>query len=418
VEPGSWGRFEGALAGRSARVFSLPPGPKRLRLALGERLVAVLSEGERVTSVHWLGGRAFAEAVRSGADRLTLLHTGEGAHRFVVDALPTSAGGGDPVAAAGPLLLPERPFEGRFLERGWERLTVPAGVAVAGELRTLGGRRDGAMPIWVGADGRVAVGERLPADLFQSRTGEGTGKVGGTLRLPHDDGLVLAWFEGGEGGTPWLAGEPPTPIAVAPPAVVPLAGTVQRLTFDLSQPALVSLRAGGGAVAVVREGGRERVTIHPDGVAVDAYLPAGPSEIWLRGLAGWPLVGSAEVTAAPVEVIGEGLGPEILLAAGETRLFAFPVDRSGPVGLGVRADADVVEVRLLDADGKTLGEGFVQMMELEPGTYLLALTAPADTRPLRARPAVVGIDPPGTGPPPEVIEAYLRQADVLEGGAE
>ncbi len=63
-------------------------------------------------------------------------------------------------------------------------------------------------------------------------------------------------------------------------------------------------------------------------------------------------------------------------------------------------------------------DSFVQMPELEPGTYLLALTAPTDTRPLRARPAVVGIDPPGTGPPREVIEEFLAKAGEFEGGAE
>jgi hypothetical protein len=267
----------------------------------------------------------------------------------------------------------------------------------------------------VGADGRIAAGAQIPAEVL--------GKVGGTLRLPHGAGLVLAWLEPSQGAAsrPWL-GESPggstaETIAVEPPAVVPLAGSVQRLALDLPRPALVSLRSGGGAVTVVRRGGAaedERVAIHSDGVAVDAYLPTGRSEIWLRGLAGRPLMGDAEVTAAAVEKIGEGLGPEILLGPGETRLFAFPVERAGPVGLGVRADADILEVRLLNTEGKILGEGFVQMPELKPGTYLLSLTAPRDSRPLRARPAVVGIDPPGTGPPPEVIEEYLAQMDDFE----
>ena len=93
--------------------------------------------------------------------------------------------------------------------------------------------------------------------------------------------------------------------------------------------------------------------------------------------------------------IDEGLGPEILLAAGETRIFSLTVERVAAVGLGVRAGADVVETVLLDAGGRCLGEGVVQMHELEPGDYLLTLTLPATAPPVRARAVVVGLEPPG-----------------------
>src|SRR5207247_3930483 len=51
-----------------------PLEPKRMRLAVGEATVAVLSDGDHVTSVHWQGGEPFEETLETSADSLTLLH--------------------------------------------------------------------------------------------------------------------------------------------------------------------------------------------------------------------------------------------------------------------------------------------------------------------------------------------------------
>lgn len=104
----------------------------------------------------------------------------------------------------------------------------------------------------------------------------------------------------------------------------------------------------------------------------------------------------------------KGLGPEVLLPPGATRLFSFGVERPGPVGVGVRSSEDVVEATLMSSDGRRLGCGTAQMPTLEPGTYLLSLHAPREGRPVRARPAVVGLTPPDTGPPEEVVRQYLE----------
>ena len=74
------------------------------------------------------------------------------------------------------------------------------------------------------------------------------------------------------------------------------------------------------------------------------------------------------------------------------------------MGIGVRADAGAVDCWLLDARGKRIGSGVVQMPELEKGTYLLVLHVPADASPVRCRPALAGVKLPATGPPAEVIQ--------------
>jgi hypothetical protein len=97
----------------------------------------------------------------------------------------------------------------------------------------------------------------------------------------------------------------------------------------------------------------------------------------------------------------------VLLPAGGTRGFSFEVTRNGPIGLGVRADSDVVETTLWTAAGQKLGSGVVQMPQLSPGSYVLAIHVPAGSRPVLARPAVAGLKPPSLDPPDEVIQTYV-----------
>jgi hypothetical protein len=52
----------------------------------------------------------------------------------------------------------------------------------------------------------------------------------------------------------------------------------------------------------------------------------------------------------------------------------------------------------------------VQMTKLTPGEYVLTLHAPPQSNPAKVRPAVVGIRPPDTGPPAEVVRKYLQLA--------
>jgi hypothetical protein len=55
------------------------------------------------------------------------------------------------------------------------------------------------------------------------------------------------------------------------------------------------------------------------------------------------------------------------------------------------------------------------MPALDAGAYLLALSAPADAAPVRARPAVVGLVPPDTGPPEDVVRQYVQAPEEEVG---
>jgi hypothetical protein len=396
----AWGSWDAALSGVTAQAFDLPPGPKRMRLALRAGTVAVLSDGDHVSSVHWRGDAPFEETVDGSADRLTVLHTRTEADELHVELLPL-----DPAGIVAPLAV-AAPYERAQLRAGVLRLGVAPAEPDALHPRTLHVRtvedssRD--TPALLGSDGRIVRGRDLAL-----------GDGGGTLWVPHGAGLVLAWIDrrGEEAQDLWGAAPLAVQTNLEAAALVALTGTVQALRFTPPEPLMLHVRSATPAVTLLKRGaGPPEVEVHATGTVLDAYLGAEETVLGLRAIGGGALSGTAEVTTSPVTPIGEGLGPEVLLAAGATRLFSFVVKQDGPVGIGVRANPDVVDCALLDASGKRLGSGVVQMPTLGAGTYLLALHAPPSTGPVTARPALAGIALPSTAPPQDVVRNYMKLA--------
>jgi hypothetical protein len=161
-------------------------------------------------------------------------------------------------------------------------------------------------------------------------------------------------------------------------------------------------------VVIRRPDGSLEDFVQTQAAPLDLLLAPGTTSLWLRNPDGGDLRGSADVLLSPVTAIGEGPGPETLLAPGAARYFSFSVQREGRVGVGVRSSPDTASCRLLDAAGRTIGDGVVQMSNLAPGSYLLAVHAPADGGPVAVRPALAGIVPPGSEPPEDVVRRYLR----------
>jgi hypothetical protein len=378
VEPRALGTIEGKIAGRKARAFDLPEGEKLVSLALAEDTAALLSGGGETESVHWQGGTPFVETLSTSATRLTLLHYEEGERAFVVQVLAA--------AAAPPVLSEGSPFEEEFSRAGTYRLDVSSGA----RSRLL--RVEGAVEnaTFVSVTGRVLRGAELPID-----------DEAGYLLLHHRPGTAVSWIETGD-PVETASVEPPSELAL--PARLTLTGRAARFRLEVPEPVVLHLRTTS-PVATVVSGKR---LFHPEGATVEALLPTGTSEVEIRAIGDGTLSGRAEMTTSEIVAIGEGLGPEVLLPAGSTRVFSFEVSRQGSVGVGVRASSDFVSTTLLDEDGTELGRGVVLMRELSPGRYFLAIesarTAPAVT----ARPAVAGIAPPSTGPPSEVIRRYIE----------
>ncbi len=371
------GGVDTELAPGTGRLFALPAGHGP-RITLSTGLAAVVGDG-----VVWAADGPSSSA--PGPEKQVLvLNPGTAPARF---RLVTVAGATD-----YGRLTAERPIELTATARG--ELRIPVAGAEA-RLR-LAGAVDFAT--LVDADGRI--GPAAGADV----------RTGGTLVLQYRPGPVLAWLEPTDGSRagPWgSAGEPG--VTLDGNAELPLDGADLVARVKLGAPGMLHLRAAAPFAAVARpEDGAERVELRPAGGRIDIWLPTGAGTIHLRGLAGAPLWGAAEATVSRATTIGEGPGPEVLLAPGEARPFRFTIERKGPIGVGVRAAADRVEATLLDARGAPIGEGPVQMPSLEPGSYVLVLRLPADAAPVNARPALAGVEPPDDTPPAEVIRKYLR----------
>ncbi len=400
AEVSAWpGNGDGKLEGLRAAAFALPAGAKRLHLALGESTVGVLSNGNHVESVHWQGGSAFNVSIESAADRLTLFHTRQEEDRYALEVIPLRPGDLLPPLAQGS------PYERRHLRSGIERISIPAWTDVQGAPIALHVRGALEAVTFIGADGRVLRGTDfvLPAS-------------GGMLEIRHEPGLLLCWLDqkGQVARGLWPAAPDLTKAESLPlPAMRRLRGVSGIFQIKTETAVLLRVRLASPSISLLkRAAGEPEVEVHQEGTLMDAYLPAGTSYLCLRAVGGSEFSASAEFTGGQVTSIREGLGPEVLLAPGDSRLFSFEVKQPGLVGIGVRASSDVVESELFNGSGKSLGKGTVQKANLQAGVYLLSIKAPAQGEPVRARPAVVGIVPPGTDPPEDVIRKYFEPEEA------
>lgn len=388
VKPLGTGSEQGVLEAGRALDLGLAPGPKRVRVALEEGGVAVLADASRVERV--VQAARDAETFQGTGRRLLLFNPTSRRITFWADVLPLD----DEV----PTL--SSPFEHLAAGAGRLELTVPPGAP--GRRLYVRGAEEA---VFLHDDGRIDRGDRF---LVSAK--------GGAVRMRHGKGLLMAWLDAsGDDGSGLFPQMPRREIGVQIPSVVSLVGRHQTLRFATEKPTVFHVRVEAPVLARFdRSGAEPRILIREQGGILDLYAEGGVARLALRPLGGGMLHGSAEVTASPVEVIGEGLGPEVMIAPGTSRIFSFSVKHRGAIGVGVRSDVADVASSLLTEVGKRLGAGVVQMHTLDPGTYLLRVASPPEGEPARARPALVGLEPPPTGPPAEVVKRYLEAAGYKE----
>ena len=183
------------------------------------------------------------------------------------------------------------------------------------------------------------------------------------------------------------------------------------MTFALTPqtPVLLNARSTAPVILALDQGGaRGDPELFPAGAELHAYAGASAAQLRVYSPHDGALSGELALTASPLIPVSEGVGAARALAPGGAALFVFDVPRAATIGVGVRSDPDSAAVRLLDASGKSLGEGVAQLQRLEPGRYILEARAPVDGPALVVRPAVVGLTPPADGPPPDVAQHYLE----------
>ncbi len=364
----------------------LPEGTHGARIVLAEGLVAVFSEAGRPVEIVWASDGPRDLALAFQADTLTVLN-------------PTAKG------AAWSAVVTDTP-PGRARTAGRTRVSLPGNVGAFVHVR-------GAVRDVVGVTDGVVRGRDVPL-----------GPAPGWIEVTHDGGAWAMWTDAhaaSEGEAAGLWGGPPpaapkaaSRAATALPASVALNQAVVAVRVDAPGAGILRVRAGQPVIALVRhDGGKARAHLLDDG-ALDVPVGAAHAvEVALRAPHDSVLSGTARVDFVAAVPLAEGLGPEALLGAHMSRAYTFRVDRRGPVGVGFRTDAAALDVALHGSDGATIATGVAMMPTLDPGAYLLTATLPADAAPARLRPALVGLTPPDTGPPEEVIRAYLVAAGLI-----
>jgi hypothetical protein len=391
LETLGWGVADRRIAARQALAFALPPGAKRLHLALPPA-TAVLLQGAAGEAI-WSGPAPLALGMDSSADRILVLSTAATEAELGLSLAPLGGG------AALPDLGGGRIFSQYFAAAGVVRLAVRPSAserASGATLRlTLAGAVRGAT--LTRADGTVS---RDPVPGLQGDA---------VVDIAHGAGLVAGWIEGGD---PFAAPDGAArATAVRSTSVVALSGAAQRLDFPVGAATFLHLKTST-PVLVERGSSAAVLRLFADGADLNLLLPRGTTSLVLRAAGGGELVGVAEATLMDIAPIGEGLGPKARLSPGESRLYSFTLADERDIGVGVRGSPDAAHCRVLDADGTEIGAGVVEMLHLKAGTYLLAVDAPPDGTAIEIQPALVGVAAPDGSPPDEVRRGYRALAGL------
>lgn len=394
------GLHDGKLAARTALPMALPFGTKSMRLTLAPMGAAALVSRGVVQSTYWGGERPVHEAISTDAEQLWLLNADAGVAHYSVEIAPGAA-------SVEPVLKP-----GDLLERNLGvagRLRIPIEIPQAASSALTDAYtirvRGAAQALWLENSGRIASGTDIVA------------RDSGVLLLQHQPGALIAWLDAPKaqlvhGSGAWFKSLQET--SVRPPQAVALHGKQQVLALNLAQAGMLHLRTSVPVVTqFLVEGQAPRTQAHLFGANINLLAPAGLSRLVLRAVGADSLSGVASILATSVVQLDEGVGPEVLLAPGGARLYAFDVPQSRAVGIGVRAQSDVVRSVLFDQSGAVLSEGVVQMPNLAPGRYYLALDLPPDSAPVRVQPVLLGLKPPDTRPPLDILRRYVEATDAV-----
>jgi hypothetical protein len=244
----------------------------------------------------------------------------------------------------------------------------------------------------IAADGSVRRGRSVTLD--------GPGRA----IVRHGVGAIALWMETDD-RSPWPA---VVAQAVTAPAHLVLTGPAMALTLTQDRPMLLHATTSAPVLIGLKQAGRtDAPALFPAGASFHRVVAAGAAELRIYAPQDGPLTGSMDLAAEPILPIQEGLGQAVNVSPGGTAVFGFGLVKAATIGVGVRADPDRAVVRLLDAAGKVLGEGVAQLRSLPAGQYLVEAQVAPDAPPTTLRPAVVGITPRGSGPPPDVAAGYL-----------
>ncbi len=373
--------LQATLPPGAALPLTLPSGDKTVQLDLGANVAAFAG-----TSTTWTGTEPLSRTLSGAWTDILLVNTGTTAEPASLSWQPAPAT--EPLrsgsvikrffGAAGSFELPfDAPPDAHLVSAGDTDLTA-------------------IMP-----DGSVHRGR----DVAISGTGRAI--------VQHGVGPIALWLAAKD-KSPW-----PQVAAqqVKSPARLTLTGPAMALELTQTAPSLLHVSTTAPVLAALVQAGRtDPPRLFPAGAELHVMLASGTAELRLYSPTDGPLTGSLTLSTDPVTPITEGLGAPVSVAPGGSAVFGFTLAKAATIGVGVRADPDRATVRLLDATGVVQGQGVAQLLTLAAGQYLIEAHVPPNAPATILRPAVVGITPRGSGPPPEVAAQYLELVGLKPQG--
>ena len=373
------------LAPGTALPVTLPVGDKSVDAVLPPGIAAI-PEWRAPHAATWSGGTAAVRTMAGAWTTLLLANPG-------TSPAPVSLS-----IAPAPAAAPLKPGSVQ------KRFFGAAGSFEVGAEGADGARLHVAGPATLAAiagDGRIAVGMDVASP--------GAARV----IVTHGAGAVALWMDA-PGASPWPAvtGQP-----AALPGRVTLSGPAMAFAIPADAPLLLHVTTTAPVLLDMGAPGPANVpTLFASGAELHRIVPAGGGTLRVFPAADGPLTGTLDLRAEPVTPMAEGLGASTSVPPGGAAAYGFSVARATTVGVGVQADSPGVTARLLDGGGKVVGQGVAMLVPLAPGRYVLeALVPPGGTAAI-LRPAVVGIAPRPSGPPPDVVRDYLELAGMKPQG--
>ena len=371
-------------------LVELPSGPVQAELTLPPRAWAVLLVDEKAADL-CPPSSALARCVLAGKDDAEVLLYAPGERE--VDAVVTR--------------LPSRPAARELLGLHEAVAALPGSetwrFAPAPAERRL--RVDGAVGCALALDD----GARIPACDSAIPAG-----VGGAVTVEHRAGPLRLLLASGDAGQLLAGAGGGSAKRLDAGEALSLDGANVERTIELSDEAVVHVRAQHGVCVLLSGGATVAAAGMGEGCRLDRLLPKGSHRIVVRGFAGAALGGTLSWSSDPVERLAEGVGPERWLAPGEARLFRFALAAKGRVGLGLREEAETLECAVADESGSALGAGCQQLLSLDAGTYVLTVRAPPGVAPARFRPVLLGLGGAEAGVPEEYLRDFFQRIGGLQ----
>lgn len=371
--------------------LKLPAGDKQLKLTLPAGVVAELYSRSGTLATYWSESSPQSFSLNSTAQTLSLYNTRVQVARASLLLMP---------GEEGAAVLTSGAFAKRlYAAAGIDTLEARLSSEERSEGRVLQARGAKARLTVIENSGRILSG----ADIVIHDDAR--------IVIAHAPGPLTLWLSDAQGNNAIHADSVAKKFEL--PAQLVLQGAVAEYRLQMSKPGAVALSVDAPVIIRLRSPGiAERIHLFDGAARLPLYLAAGEHTLFVESLVRAPLGGRLDVYPLAIDELSEGLSKKQMLAPGDARFYHFHLEQQGRVGVGAKSSLDTVNCVLFDGRGSELGHGLLQMHKLEAGDYLLRVEAPHDGEGVEVQAALVGVTPPDSGPPEEVIKHYLQAAGL------